>query len=52
MIVHRDRHLSQLIEALRSPRCLAGRLHRRQEQRDKDTDNGNHHEQLDQRETM
>jgi hypothetical protein len=46
--VGRQRNLLQVIRALGPPGRLPGRLHRRQEQRDQDTDDGNHHQQFDQ----
>jgi hypothetical protein len=48
--VHRDAHLFQIVATLHSPRRLAGRLHRWQEQRDQNADNGNDDQQLNQRE--
>ena len=47
----RDPDLLQVVDALAPPRRLAGRLHGRQQQRDQHADDGDHHEQLDQRET-
>ncbi len=43
-IMHAKRDLSQMILALRTPRSLAGGLHRGQEKRDQDTNDGNHNQ--------
>ena len=45
-------HLLQVGLASGPPGGLAGRLHRRQEQPDEHRDDRDHHEQLDERETM
>jgi len=42
--------LFQIVHALQPPRGFAGRLHGRQKQRDQDRDDGDHHQELDQRE--
>ena len=47
IIVKRQTHLLQVIQALCAPRRLAGRLHRRQQQRHQDADDGDHDEQFD-----
>ena len=49
-IVHRQRELPQIVLALHPPRRFTSGLHRRQEQRHKNADDRNHHEQFDQRE--
>jgi hypothetical protein len=49
-VVSRERHLLQLVGALHPPRRFAGRLHRRQQQRDQDANDGNHDEQFHERE--
>jgi hypothetical protein len=51
VIVHRDTELFELVRALHPPRRLAGRLHRRQQERDQDANDRDHHEQLDERES-
>ena len=40
--------LLEVVLALRDPRRLAGRLHRRQQQRDQDADDRDDHQKLDQ----
>src|SRR5262249_15443777 len=50
IIMYRKPQLLQVIDALGPPRRLARRLDGGQEQRDQDRDNGDHHQQLDQRE--
>ena len=50
IVVHRQRHLLQIVEALHPPGRFAGRLHRRQEQCHQHADDGNDHQQLHQRE--
>jgi hypothetical protein len=42
--MHRQPDLADLIGALRSPRRFTGGLHRWQEQRDKDANDGNDHQ--------
>ena len=44
--------LLEVVGTLESPRRLAGRLHRRQQQRDKNADDCYHDQQLDQRKTV
>ncbi len=44
-------HLLEVVAALGSPRGLACRLHRRQQQRDEDPDDRDHDEQFDERES-
>jgi len=51
VVVHRDPNLLQVVHALRSPRGLAGRLDGRQEQGHQNPNDGDHHQQLDQRKT-
>jgi hypothetical protein len=51
MLVQRQAHLLQIVLALRPPRGFASRLHRRQEQGDQHADNGDHDQQLHQRES-
>jgi hypothetical protein len=45
-----ERQLLDVVHALDAPRGLAGRLDRRQEQRHENADDGDHDEQLDERE--
>ena len=40
--------LPQIVETLRSPRRLAGRLHRGEQKRDQDSNDGNHDQELHQ----
>jgi hypothetical protein len=47
ILLDRNAQLLQLIHALRPVRRLAGRLHRRQEQRDQNHHNRDDHQQLD-----
>ena len=51
VVVHRQAELLEVVDALRPPRRLAGRLHGGQQQGDQDGDDRDHHQQLDQRET-
>ena len=51
MVVHCDDYLPELVNALRAPRRLTGRLDRRQQECDEDADDGDHHQQLDERKT-
>jgi hypothetical protein len=44
-------HLAKMILTLPPASGLASGLHRRQEQRHKNADDGNHHQQLNKRET-
>ena len=48
MVLHRQAHLLEIVLALSAARGLAGRLHRRQQQRNQNSDNGDHDQQLDQ----
>jgi len=52
MVVESQSDLLEVVDALHPPRGLAGGLHGRQEQGDQDANDRDHHEQLDQRETM
>jgi hypothetical protein len=52
MVLEPETDLLQMVGALGAPRRLASRLDRRQQQRDKDADNGDHHQEFDQRERM
>jgi hypothetical protein len=47
----RQADLPQVVLTLRSPRRFPSRLHGRKHQPDQDADDGNHDQQLDQRET-
>src|SRR5258708_5695945 len=49
VIVHRDTELFEMVRAFRPPRSLAGGLHRGQEQRNQNANDGNDNKQLDQR---
>ena len=51
VVVNRQPELPQLIAALHPPRRLARTLHRRQQQGHQDANDGNHHEQFDERKT-
>ena len=51
-VVQGDAELLQVVDALRAAGRLARRLHGRQQQGDQDGDDRDHHQQLDQRETM
>ena len=46
-LVNRDAKLMQIIDAMRPPCGLAGRLHGRQQQRDQHADDRDHDQQLD-----
>ena len=48
VILHGEPELLQVVHALGPPRRLARRLHCRQEQRDQDGDDGDHHQKFDQ----
>jgi hypothetical protein len=48
--VHSQANLLKIVRALSPPRCFAGRLHSRQEQRNQHRDNRDHYQQLDQSE--
>src|SRR5205823_7399357 len=50
MVVQGKTNLLEVVRALGPVRRLADFLHRRQEQADEDGDDGDHHQQLDQRE--
>jgi hypothetical protein len=50
--VEGEADLPHVAQALRPPRGLAGRLHRRQQEADQRGVDRNHHEQFDERETM
>jgi len=49
MIVHRDPQRVQVVAARRSASRFAGRLHRRQQQRNHNANDGDHDQQLDER---
>jgi hypothetical protein len=51
VIVHRQPNLFEIVLALRPPARFTGCLYRRQQQRYQDADDGNHDQQLDERET-
>ena len=51
IVVQREPDLLQVVDALRPPGGLAGRLHGGQEQGDQDGDDRDHHQQFDQGET-
>ena len=44
---HSKRQLPHVVLTARPPGCLAGTLHRRQQQADQHADDGDHHEQFD-----
>ena len=48
VVQHGQPDLMQVVQALRPSSRLAGRLHRRQQQRDEDADDRNHHQTLHQ----
>jgi hypothetical protein len=50
--VYGEAELLEIIGALSAPRCLAGRLHGRQEQGDENCDDGNDNQKLDEREPV
>jgi len=52
VIVQRNPQLAEVVQALRSPRRLAGGLNGRQQERYQDADDRNHDQQLDEGETM
>ena len=52
VIVQRQTKLLKVVLAARAAGGFAGRLHGRQQQRDKNADDGDHNEQLNKRETM
>jgi hypothetical protein len=47
IVVERQPKLPQVIETLRRPRCFTRRLHRRNQQRRQDANDGNHDEKFD-----
>ena len=47
-----ERQLLEVVCTLGTPRRLAGRLHGRQQERNEDADDGDHHQQFDQRKTV
>jgi hypothetical protein len=47
--MHRQRQLLEVVLAVRPPRLLAGLLHGGQQKSGQDADDGDHHQQLDQR---
>jgi len=49
-VVRCEHHLLHVVGALCAASRLAGRLHRREQERDEHPDDRNHHQQLDQRE--
>jgi hypothetical protein len=49
--VERQAELLHVVTALGAPGCFASRLHGRQQERDQNCDDGDHDQQLDQRET-
>jgi hypothetical protein len=49
--VQRQAELLDIVRALDPPRCFPCRLHGRQQQRNQDANDRNHHQQLDERET-
>src|SRR4051812_19525916 len=51
IILQSEADLLQMIAALHSSSGFAGRLNRRQQQRDEHADDGNHHQQLDESKT-
>ncbi len=51
IVVQGQADLLQIIGASRTPRTFAGRLHGRQEQRNENADDGDHHKQLHERKT-
>jgi hypothetical protein len=52
IIVSSQNDLPESVDAIGTSRRLARRLHRGQEQGDEHADDGDHHQQLDQREAM
>ena len=51
-VMQRENELFLMVRALRPPRGFAGGLHSRQQQSDQDSDDGNDHQQLDERESL
>ena len=52
VVLDGDADLLEVVGTLSPPGCLPGRLDRRQQQRDQDPNDGDDHEQFDQRETL
>ena len=52
VIVHGNADLPEFVGALGPASRLSGRLHRRQQQRDQDADDRDHHQQLNQCKTV
>jgi hypothetical protein len=52
VLVNRQPDLTLIVRTLRTPRSAAGRLHCRQQERDQYADNGDHDQQLDERESV
>ena len=52
VVMHAQADLLQIVRALRAPGRFAGRLHGRQQQRHQHADDGDHHQQLDERKTV
>ena len=50
VVVQGEPELLQVVDALGTSRCLAGRLHGGEKERDENGDDGNHDQQLNQRE--
>jgi hypothetical protein len=50
--VHRDANLLEIIQTLRAASAFARSLYGRQQQRDQNSDDRNHDQQLDERKTM
>jgi hypothetical protein len=51
-VLQRDPQLLEIVLAGAPPRCLAGRLHGRQQEADERADDGDHHQELDQRKAV
>jgi len=52
LTVERQPHLLEIIRALQPPARSPCRLHGRQEQGDEDANDGDHHQELDERKTV
>ena len=52
IVLRRQGELLQVVAATHPPRRPAGRLDRRQQQGDENADDGNHHQQFDQRKRL
>jgi hypothetical protein len=50
--LHRQANLPELVQARGGPRARACRLHRGQEQRDEDSNDGDNHQQFNQRKRL